>query len=415
MQRVADIDSSRRSVNKAAIAAIGRAGVQRAARVHRAGLHVAQQLDGAALRVDGVRLDHAGIVHHGFQEVAGRLGGQQHAAPIGLDQAAIVDQRAHGAPVHRHVQQAVAGHVQRDGIAGRQRHRAQARADRAFVRHIGAQQGHIAARRADRALVQHLARAIAAELVLARHEVAVGNVQGRCHQARRVHGRALAEQHAIRVDDEDLAIRRQIAEYRRAIAAQHAVQRHRIAVGLLELHRFALADIELRPVDDGVLAALVDHGIAGRAIDGRLPRHDRPARRPRQGQAAVAEHQRRRHAGQGEMRSAAAAAGQRALAGGFDVFGNGGVSARGLVPDGAVDAVHGSVLTFINLFFRNTSRLATRSGLPSPARKPPWHCPACARNRPSGRAHSPPSTSRPRRPRSGCGGSLPRSRRRGSA
>ena len=40
------------------------------------------------------------------------------------------------------------------------------------------------------------------------------------------------------------------------------------------------------------------------------------------------------------MRAAPAAAGHGTLAGRFDVFGNGGVCAGGLVPDGAVDAVH---------------------------------------------------------------------------
>ena len=335
-----------RSVDKAALATCWRAGVQRAGRIDRAALHVAQQFDRAAARVYRLRLDHARVVDHGFQQVAGRLRAQEYAAAVRPDHAAIVDQSTHGARVDSDIEQAVARHVQRDGAARRQGHRAQACLDRALVRHVGAQQGHIAARRADRALVQDFTRAIAAKLVLAGHEVGVVDIQGGRYQARRVHGRALAEQHAVRVDDKHLAVGRQVAEDGRAIAAQYAVQGHRIAVRLHELHRLALVDIEVGPVDHRVLAALIDHRGARRAIDRCLARHHRAARRPRQRQTAVAQHQRRRHAGQGEMRPAAAASWHRALAGGFDVFGHGGVSARGLVPDGAVDAVHGGVLIF---------------------------------------------------------------------
>ena len=281
---VGNIHVCGRGIDKAALATVRRAGVQRTARVDGAGLHVAQQFDAAATRIDGVRLDHAGIVDHGFQQVAGGLGREQHAAAIGLDQAAILHQRAHRAPVHRHVQQAVAGHVQRDGIAGRQGHRTQARRDRALVRYMRAQQGHIAARSTDRALVQHLARAIAGKFVVTGHKVGVVDIQGGGYQARRVDRGSLAEQHAVRVDNKHLAVGRQVAEDGRAVAAQHAVQGHRIAVGLHELHRFTLVDIELGPVDHRILATLRDHRRAWRATNIGLPRHHRAARRPRQGQ-----------------------------------------------------------------------------------------------------------------------------------
>ena len=341
LQFIGHLDLGGRGFDKAAIAARRRTGVQRAGGVDRAGLHIAQQLDDAAARIDGMRLDHAGIVDHGFQEIAGGLGGEQHAAAIGLDQAAILHQRAHRPLVHRHVQQAVAGHVQRDGAARCQRHRTEARLDRAFVRHIGAQQGHIAARRADRPLVQHLAGAVAGKFVIARHEIGVIDIERGGHQPGRVHGRTLAEQDAVRVDDKHLAVGRQIAQDGRAVIAQHPVQGHRIAIGLHELHRLALVDIEVGPIDNRVLAALIDHRRAGRAGNVRLARHHRSACRPRQRKRSVAQHQRRRHAGQGKMPAAAGAAGHRALAGRFDVFGNGCVGTGGLVPDGAVDAIHG--------------------------------------------------------------------------
>ena len=342
-QVIGKLDVRGRRLDETAVAAATgwRAGVQCAGRVHGAALHVAQQLDGAATRVDAVGFDHAGVVDHGLEQVAGRLRREYHSAAVGLHQAAVLHQCTHCALIHRHVEQPVAGHVKRDGLARRQRHRAQPRIDRAFVRNVSAQQGHIAARGGEVALIQHLATAVAGKLVTAGHEIGIGNIERGRHQACRVDRRTLAEQDAVRVDDEHFTVGRHIAEDGRCITAEHAVQGDRVAVRLDKLHRFALADIERAPVDDGVLAGLVDHGGAGRAVDLGLARDDGAAGGPGQRQVAVAEHQRRRHAGQREVRATAAGTGHGPLAGGFDVLGDGGVGTGGLVPDGVVDVIHG--------------------------------------------------------------------------
>ena len=100
--------------------------IQRSADAHSAALHVAHQHDAAVFPGDQrLRLDHAGVVNRALQQAAGRLSGQQHLAAIGLDQAAVLDQRVHRAFVDCDVEQAVAGNVERDRVAGRQRHRAE--------------------------------------------------------------------------------------------------------------------------------------------------------------------------------------------------------------------------------------------------------------------------------------------------
>ena len=43
------------------------------------------------------RLDDAGVVDHRAEQLSGRLGGQQHMAAVGADQAAVLDQRVHRA------------------------------------------------------------------------------------------------------------------------------------------------------------------------------------------------------------------------------------------------------------------------------------------------------------------------------
>ena len=125
---------------------------------------------------------------------------------------------------------------------------------------MGAQQGHISPRSADAALVQDLARTVAAELVLARHEIAVGNIECRGDQTGRIDGSALAKQDTVGVDDEHLAIGRQVAEDARPLGAQHPIQGHGAGIGLLENHRLAATDIERVPVNHSLLTALLDNG-----------------------------------------------------------------------------------------------------------------------------------------------------------
>ena len=93
-----------RGFNEAAVAAVWRAGVERSADVERARLHVAHQLDDPAMAFQPLGADHAGVVDGRLQQMAGRLGGQQHTAAVGLDQAAVFNQRLDGAVVDTHAE-----------------------------------------------------------------------------------------------------------------------------------------------------------------------------------------------------------------------------------------------------------------------------------------------------------------------
>ncbi len=89
--------------------------------------------------LDGLRLDDAGIVDCRTQQGASGLRGQQNFTTVGLKHAAVAHQCVDGALVHLDVEQAVTGHIERDGVAGGQRDRAQPRVDRAFIGNVGAQ------------------------------------------------------------------------------------------------------------------------------------------------------------------------------------------------------------------------------------------------------------------------------------
>ena len=123
-----------------------------------------------------------------------------------------MNQRVHCTLIHGNVEQAVAHHVERDGVARSKRDRAEFGRDDAVVGDVGAQQRHKTAVGVDAALVGHGAIADTGKFVVASHEIAVGNVQGGCHQAADVDRCTLAKQNAIRVHQKHLAVGRQAAE-----------------------------------------------------------------------------------------------------------------------------------------------------------------------------------------------------------
>src|SRR3546814_13558820 len=77
-----------------------------------------------------------------------------------------------------------------------------------------------------------------------------------------------AEQHAVGIDQEDVAIGIEVAEDVRCRIAQHPVDRDAGGTGLVEVDRVAVADRERLPVDDRVLRTLVDvHRFAAPVVD----------------------------------------------------------------------------------------------------------------------------------------------------
>jgi hypothetical protein len=276
-------------------------------------VHVAQQQNATVFAGDeGLRLHHAGVVHRAAQQTAGRLGRQQDLATVRLYQAAVLRQCVHRTLLHLDLKQAVARHVQRHGAACGECHRAALRSDHAVVAHLGAQQRHITAVGPDVALVEHRAGAVAAEGVATGRKVGVGDVEGGRDQAAHVDRRTLAKQDAVRVHQKHLAVGRQAAQNAGRVGAHHPVQRHRLAVGLHKAHRFARCDVEALPVEGGLLAGLVNGGVARRGADAGGTRRDHAADRPGQG---VAPQEHRHPQGQCLQGQAVCAAAKRGLRG----------------------------------------------------------------------------------------------------
>ena len=118
------------------------------------------------------------------------------------------------------------------------------------------------------AVVDDAARGIAREFVVARHKVGVVEPQGAGDQAAHVDLRACAKQHAVRIQDKDLPVGSDFAHDGAGLGAGHAVERDGTGAGLVEAHGLAAADRELRPVDGGFIAGLVDRGRAAGLVDG---------------------------------------------------------------------------------------------------------------------------------------------------
>ena len=186
--------------------------IECAAQIHGTALHIAQQPDRAPVVLDGLCLDHTGVVDRALQQIASRAGAQKHLSTVSLDQTAVLHQSVDCALVHCHIEQTITGQIQRDGISCGQRHCAQLGQNHTFIADAGAQQGDKATVCLDASLIDDSATATAGELVVARHEVAVSNVQGRGHEAGHIDRRALAKQDAVRIDQEHLAVGRETAE-----------------------------------------------------------------------------------------------------------------------------------------------------------------------------------------------------------
>ncbi|MCY1171576.1 hypothetical protein D9M73_116900 [compost metagenome] len=202
-------------------------------------------------------------------------------AAIGDDHPAIVRQRVQRTFVDGDVEQAIARHIERHGIARGERDRAKPRRDQPAIADARAEQRDIATIGAERAFVEHRSAAIAGKCVAPGHEVLVRQAECRGDQPADIHLRALAEQDAIGVDQEHLPIGVQRTEDRRRIGPGHAVERDRRAARLNEGHRFRRGDVEARPVDRDVGRGLRHRHRIGVGHDRGTARADDTARRLR--------------------------------------------------------------------------------------------------------------------------------------
>ncbi|MCY1276614.1 hypothetical protein D9M70_252800 [compost metagenome] len=245
------------------------------------GLDLAGLLDLGGVDGQRGRLDHAGVVHHRGHQVLGGVALQQDV--LRLDLAAVVDAdlgiaggRAQLIGGHVEVDQAAALQVDVEAVAGGHGDAADVGDDHAGVVDLRRDEiDEAAVADLDLALVadrgQFLALHLAERQAVAAHEAGGIDVQGGGQQAGDVDLGVGAEDDAVGVDQEDVAVGFQRALDVGELVAEHPVQGDRVVTrGLDELHQLVGGNVEFLPVDDGLLGRLVDDGLQRRAlVDGR--------------------------------------------------------------------------------------------------------------------------------------------------
>ena len=217
--------------------------------------------DGTGLATDAARLDQTRDVDRVARRFARGSDANDDAAAVSLDGARIADQRtiAAGCGRQRHLQEAVAGEIQRRAFTGTEPDLAERHDNAAGVGHRAAEQRGVAAAadRDEAGIADGRRGAIASEGALAALEIRIRNPERRGNEAADGvdHARS-GDRDAVRVDEIDLAVGGQrTGDARRGVAGD-AIEHCRSAVRLLDVHRGTLADRETLPVDDGALARL---------------------------------------------------------------------------------------------------------------------------------------------------------------
>ena len=148
-----------------------------------------------------------------------------------------------------HAQVGRTGVEQFDTATRRQHDLAARRLDQPLIAKARADQHDAPAqRRAQLALVDDVRVTRATEQVAPRAPVLVSKVQGRHHQPSHIDPGARAEQHAMRVQQPDLAVAAQASQQLRRIVAHHPVQDLAAGSGLIEAHRTLRTDRKRVPV-----------------------------------------------------------------------------------------------------------------------------------------------------------------------
>ena len=255
---------------------LGAAGIQRAAVDHTAAHAFKHDL---AIDIANAHRTHqSGVVDGRCGEV--RNPRREHGpAAVGQHLPAVTHSRRTGECCARNLDadQAIASQIERHARAREERSSALGGTDYAgVVHHFGSQHHKAAVGRANHALIDDAgALSGIGQHVAAGHEIGVSNIRGARKQAANIHRRSFSKQDAMRIDEEDAAIGREVAKNLAGRAANHPIQDDSRRRRLDELHEFVIADIELLPVDGRRRRGLVDDradGI-GRANAGRT-RHD---------------------------------------------------------------------------------------------------------------------------------------------
>jgi len=235
--------------DEAAVAAVGGAGIEGAGDVDAAVLTIAQQFDGAVMVFQRAGFDHPVVVHRRLQQGIRGLRRHQHGAAVGADQLLVLRQCVERALVDLDADQLVSDEIQRHLVAGGERHGAKLGLEQAFVADLPAQQGDVAAVPCrDGALVDDAAAA-AGETEAPGEEVGIAQIERGSHQAADVDLGAGAEQEAVGVEEENLAVGVKASVNGAGVAAQDAVEGNGAAAGLIEIDGLARGDVEVLPVD----------------------------------------------------------------------------------------------------------------------------------------------------------------------
>lgn len=234
----------------AVAAAVGRARVDLAAYLGQARHRIADQLDRALVVPHRSRPYHAGRVDDGFAQAVESAGREHHAAAIRDDHAAVVDEGAGRPRADGVAEWAAIGERERDVAGSRQQYAAPRGADVAgVVDAVGDQRDLATAGDGDRALVGDAGGAAARQGIAARLEIRVAQSQRAGDEAADIDLRAAAEQHAVRIEDEDRTVGVEAAEDAGGFMAGDAIQCDRPRTGLDEVDRFTGLDAEGGPID----------------------------------------------------------------------------------------------------------------------------------------------------------------------
>ncbi len=171
----------------------------------------------------------------------------------------------------------IAAEVDRQRVAGAQRHGAKLRGDHALIAHVIGQECHIAATGGiDRAFVDDAPRAVAGETSGIAAQARVTHIERGGNQAAHVDLCVLAKNDAVRVDQVHLPIGVQAPENPAAVGAQNAVDRNGGCRRLQKIDRCLRPNAEAQPIDRDIHARLPNIGDVAGLGDAGAARRDLP-------------------------------------------------------------------------------------------------------------------------------------------
>lgn len=117
----------------------------------------------------------------------------------------------------------------------------------------------------------------AGEAMVACHEVTVIQIGGGGDETADINTGILADDDAVLIDEHDVAVGGELAQEGGSVWPGDAVEGNAVGAGLDEADFFASANVELLPVNDGLVRSLIDEDLAGGSGDAGLAGGDSAA------------------------------------------------------------------------------------------------------------------------------------------